>query len=82
MLHQVNKMKTATITSLLLAAGSSLAAPAKRSGEAITITNFKATESNTAGTISFDIYDPNFSQNDSASVSWLVSSRYYHGMRI
>ncbi|KAJ6172552.1 hypothetical protein N7470_001619 [Penicillium chermesinum] len=60
-------MKAATITSLLLAASSVLAAPAKRDGETITITNLRAHQTETFGLVTFDIHDPAYTPNDSAT---------------
>ncbi|KAL4781255.1 hypothetical protein BJX76DRAFT_335953 [Aspergillus varians] len=63
-------MKTATILSILLATGSSLAMPAKRAGQAATISDLFASQTSQNGYVTFAFNDPNKNDNTGANVVW------------
>ncbi|RHZ66776.1 uncharacterized protein CDV56_109359 [Aspergillus thermomutatus] len=63
-------MKATTICSLLLAAGSAIAAPAKRTEQAITISGLTASQTDQQGYITFSLKDPNYDDSTGANVIW------------
>ncbi|RHZ70190.1 hypothetical protein CDV55_106679 [Aspergillus turcosus] len=63
-------MKATTICSLLLAAGSAIAAPAKRTEQAITISGLTASQTDQQGYITFTLKDPNYDDSTGANVIW------------
>lgn len=73
LLNHLPKMKAATIFSLCLAATGALAVPTKRAGQAVTITGLKATYSDQQGSVQFSLWDPNYSDSTSASLTWSIS---------
>ncbi|EAW16769.1 uncharacterized protein NFIA_001160 [Aspergillus fischeri NRRL 181] len=63
-------MKVSTICSLLLAAGSTIAAPAKRTEQAISISGLSASQTDQQGYIAFTLKDPNYDDSTGANVIW------------
>ncbi|GIK05480.1 hypothetical protein Aspvir_009592 [Aspergillus viridinutans] len=63
-------MKATAICSLLLAVGSAIAAPAKRTEQAITISGLSAFQTNQQGYITFTLKDPNYDDSTGANVIW------------
>jgi hypothetical protein len=65
-------MKATTIYSLLLAAGSAIAAPAKRTEQPITISSLSAFQTDQQGYITFTLNDPNYDDSTGANVTWYI----------
>ncbi|EAL86337.1 uncharacterized protein AFUA_3G00550 [Aspergillus fumigatus Af293] len=63
-------MKVSTIFSVVLAAGSAIAVPGKRAGQAITISDLKASQVDQQGYITFALKDPNYDDSTGANVIW------------
>ncbi|KAF7157640.1 hypothetical protein CNMCM5623_002014 [Aspergillus felis] len=63
-------MKATTICSLLLAVGSAIAAPAKRTEQALTISGLTASQTSQQGYITFTLKDPNYDDSTGANVIW------------
>jgi hypothetical protein len=61
-------MKATTICSLLLAVGSAIAAQAKRTEQAITISGPTASQTNQQGFTTFTLKDPNYDDSTGANV--------------
>jgi hypothetical protein len=64
-------MKATTICSLL-AVGSAIAAPAKRTEQAITISGLTASQTDQQGYITFTLKDPNYDDSTGANVIWYI----------
>jgi hypothetical protein len=65
-------MKATTICSLLLAVGSAIAAQARRTEQAITISGLTASQTNQQGLITFTLKDPNYDDSTGANVIWYI----------
>ncbi|PYI07417.1 hypothetical protein BO78DRAFT_341534 [Aspergillus sclerotiicarbonarius CBS 121057] len=63
-------MKATTICSLLMAASTVLAVPAKRDREPVTISGLWASETNETAAVQFILVDPNYNDTTGADVSW------------
>lgn len=63
-------MKTTAICSLLLAASTALAVPAKRAEEAVTISGLWASETSETADVQFILVDPNYNDTTGANLSW------------
>ncbi|GAQ05368.1 hypothetical protein ALT_2689 [Aspergillus lentulus] len=63
-------MKAANICSFLLAVGSAIAAPSKRTQQAITVSGLGASQTGEQGYITFNLKDPNYDDSTSANVIW------------
>ncbi|KAJ5629834.1 hypothetical protein N7528_003491 [Penicillium herquei] len=65
-------MKAATFFTLLTAAATAMAAPAKRQSYTDYIfSDIKATLTSTSGSLAFDLYDTNYKDNTTYSLSWV-----------
>lgn len=65
-------MKAANICSFLLAVGSAIAAPSKRTQQAITVSGLGASQTGEQGYITFNLKDPNYDDSTSANVIWYI----------
>lgn len=65
-------MKVSNIYSVVLAAGSAIAVPGKRAGQAITISDLKASQVDQQGYITFALKDPNYDDSTGANVIWYI----------
>ncbi|KAJ5584777.1 uncharacterized protein N7459_004577 [Penicillium hispanicum] len=63
-------MKTAAVFSVLLAATTSLAAPAKRADQPVTISGLWASLGKEHGSVQLSLEDPNFNDSTSATIDW------------
>lgn len=75
-------MKTTTVYSILLAAGTALAVPATRGAEVVTISGLRASQTEQTGYVTFHLNDPNYQVETLANVIWYASLSSPHVRRL